>query len=398
MAETKGTILVVDDEEAIRNVLARKLETEGYTCETACDGQDALWKAFMQDFDLVLSDIKMPGMSGLEVLSQITTDHPDTGVIMITAMSDIQTAVKAMRSGAYDYVTKPFNLDDLIVRVERGLERRRLIIENREYQLRLEQKVERQIGLAQQYYQEAIEALAREEMALEKLYALQMGERRDSYTDTSDQISDDNEPSIIREFAKKISQLIGGGVPDSVTEIDDAQIGNPDILANESLEKTMPSEKQDIVNLLEDESIHTTVSQAETINTDSDIPIINRGLDEEDVSDLYTGTVEIVTMPSVSLSTVMQMNEHLKDDPRIQIVNMGGSVDKGLIVKLNLESPTPILQIVSDLPEVENATDSLEEIIGIESGRNDQDPTIKKIVVELIKKSTAESANQTQDQ
>lgn len=135
----------------------------------AADGKEALKKAFMQDFALVLLDIKMPGMSGMEVLSRMATDYPDTSVVMITAVGDSQTAVESMKLGAYDYVTKPFDMDSLVMSVERALERRNLVLENREYQLRLEQKVEQQTGQVRQYCREAIEALAREEMALRKL-------------------------------------------------------------------------------------------------------------------------------------------------------------------------------------------------------------------------------------
>jgi DNA-binding response OmpR family regulator len=124
----------------------------------AAEGNDALWKAFMQDFDLVIMDIKMPGMSGLEVLPKIITDHPDTCVIMLTAVSDVKTAVEAMKVGAFDYLTKPFNLDDLILRVERALERRRLVLENREYQRRLETKVQQQAGQLRQYHSDSKEA------------------------------------------------------------------------------------------------------------------------------------------------------------------------------------------------------------------------------------------------
>jgi len=169
MEEAKATILLVDDEESIRSGVTRKLQAEGYNCVTAANGKKALKKAAMQDFALVLLDIRMPGASGMEVLPQLIADHPDTGVIMITAVGDTQTAVEAMKLGAYDYVTKPFDVDDLVMRVERALERRNLVLENRGYQLSLEQKVEQQVGQIRQYYSEAIQALAREEMALEKL-------------------------------------------------------------------------------------------------------------------------------------------------------------------------------------------------------------------------------------
>jgi len=184
MDEVKGMILIVDDEEPIRNAVSRKLQAEGYNCVTAADGKEALWKASMQDFALVLLDIKMPGMSGMEVLSRVIIDHPDTSVVMITAVGNSQTAVEAMKLGAYDYVTKPFNLDDLVMRVERALERRGLVLENREYQLRLEQRVEQQTGQVRQYCREAIEALAREEVALEKLSGAPGTEKRADFEGT----------------------------------------------------------------------------------------------------------------------------------------------------------------------------------------------------------------------
>jgi putative ABC transport system ATP-binding protein len=141
MAESKGTILIVDDEESIRNLLSTKLKADGYDCEVAADGNEALWKAFMKDFDIVLLDIKMPGLSGMEVLSRIVIDHPDTSVVMVSAVLDTKIAVEAMRLGAYDYVTKPFNLDDLGARIKKALEKRRLILENKEYQRRLNHKL-----------------------------------------------------------------------------------------------------------------------------------------------------------------------------------------------------------------------------------------------------------------
>jgi two-component system NtrC family sensor kinase len=131
MDRPRAAILVVDDEVSIRDVLSRKLQAEGYACVTAADGKEAMDAAAKRHFDMVLTDIKMPVMTGMEVLSQVVADYPDTCVVMVTAMSDRQTAVEAMNMGAYDYVTKPFNLDDVATRVEKALERRRLILENK---------------------------------------------------------------------------------------------------------------------------------------------------------------------------------------------------------------------------------------------------------------------------
>ncbi len=193
MENDKGTILIVDDEESLRGVVYRKLQSQGYNCVVAVDGKDAIWKAFLQDFDIVLMDIKMPGLSGMEVLPRIMIDHPDTCVVMLTAVSDTQTAVDAMKLGAYDYLTKPFNMDDLVMKVEKALERRRLVLENREYQLRLEQKVQWQGGQIQQYRSEAEEALSREQEALTELEA---------------------ERHSRKGFSGKLSHLLGGGTND----------------------------------------------------------------------------------------------------------------------------------------------------------------------------------------
>jgi DNA-binding NtrC family response regulator len=133
MAEQKGTLLIVDDDIAVRSVVSRKMQAEGYECDMAADGTEALQRVAARSYDLVLLDMKMPGPSGIEVLPQIVAEHPDIGVVMVTAVSDTETAVEAMKLGAHDYVTKPFNLDVLAMRVDKALERKRLIDENRDF-------------------------------------------------------------------------------------------------------------------------------------------------------------------------------------------------------------------------------------------------------------------------
>jgi len=124
MEDAKGNILIVDDEEAIREILFHFLNSEGYDCVVAADGREAVETASTQDFDLVLLDIAMQELSGIEVLRQIVADHPDTRVVMITAMADTTTAVEALNLGAYDYLTKPFDLYDLSMRIEEALEKK----------------------------------------------------------------------------------------------------------------------------------------------------------------------------------------------------------------------------------------------------------------------------------
>lgn len=123
MAGERERILVVDDEESVRTLLKRTLTEAGYDVVTAANGQEALDKVSQLQVRVVLSDIKMPGISGIEVLRKLTADHPDICVIMATAVTDTQTAVDVMRLGAYDYISKPFNRVDLVMRVRKAIEK-----------------------------------------------------------------------------------------------------------------------------------------------------------------------------------------------------------------------------------------------------------------------------------
>ena len=134
-------ILVVDDEPAIRDLLAEGLKQQGYHCDVASNGQEALDHLRRQQFSLVLSDIDMPSMDGVRLLQNVKEVHPDIEVVMITGVVDVEVALRAMRMGANDYLTKPFNLEEVRLTVEKALEKRRLVLENREYQRNLESKV-----------------------------------------------------------------------------------------------------------------------------------------------------------------------------------------------------------------------------------------------------------------
>ncbi|MBI1738958.1 MAG: response regulator [Acidobacteria bacterium] len=134
-------ILVVDDEDAIREVVATLLEAKGYECVTATNGQDALAQLHAHPPDLVLSDVVMPEMDGMELLGRIRGKDESVPVVMVTAMHDISIALEAIRRGAYDYILKPFERDQLYHAVHRALEHRRLRRENQRYQQELEQRV-----------------------------------------------------------------------------------------------------------------------------------------------------------------------------------------------------------------------------------------------------------------
>ena len=119
-----ASILVVDDELAIQDSLAWCLRTDGHEVQTAENGKEAMAIMAAQDFDIVISDIIMPGVSGLDLLRKARTLHPRTLVVLITAYATVETAVEAFREGASDYVLKPFKFDDFRCRVQRLLEHR----------------------------------------------------------------------------------------------------------------------------------------------------------------------------------------------------------------------------------------------------------------------------------
>ena len=123
-------ILVVDDEDIVIRSCMRILDGGDYQIEAAHDGHEALRKVEDNGYDVVILDIMMPNLGGLEVLRQVKEAHPDMDVIMITGLSQIETAVQAMKLGAFDYISKPFEPDELKLVVQRALERRRLLQEN----------------------------------------------------------------------------------------------------------------------------------------------------------------------------------------------------------------------------------------------------------------------------
>ncbi|TRZ92005.1 MAG: sigma-54-dependent Fis family transcriptional regulator [Rhodocyclaceae bacterium] len=124
-------ILIVDDEEIVIRSCLRILSDSSYAVDSAQNGPEALRKVDETDYDVIILDIMMPGIDGLEVLQQVKERHPDVDVIMVTGLSQIQTAVKAMKLGAFDYLSKPFDPDELKHVVDRALERRHLLQENR---------------------------------------------------------------------------------------------------------------------------------------------------------------------------------------------------------------------------------------------------------------------------
>jgi DNA-binding NtrC family response regulator len=138
--DPRGRILIVDDEANARTALAELLRDEGYSVETAADGFKALPK--LEEFapDLVLTDLNMPGMDGIELMRKARARDPEIVAVVMTAYGAVDTAVSAMRQGAADYITKPINIDELTLVLERALERRRLRAETGQLRERLAQR------------------------------------------------------------------------------------------------------------------------------------------------------------------------------------------------------------------------------------------------------------------
>jgi putative nucleotidyltransferase with HDIG domain len=135
-------ILVVDDEESIRDIVAQMLTTAGYICTQAGSGMEALALLTSgQEFELLLSDLMMAELDGIGLLERAKERCPDMPVVMVTAVHDISVALDAIRNGAYDYLLKPFEREQLLNAVSRALENRRLKVENRTYQMNLESLV-----------------------------------------------------------------------------------------------------------------------------------------------------------------------------------------------------------------------------------------------------------------
>jgi DNA-binding NtrC family response regulator len=135
-----GRVLVVDDEKPQRDILQMILEAEGYEAATAGNGRQALERVRGQAFDVVLTDLKMPDISGIELLSELMALQPGLCVILMTAHGSIDSAVDAMRKGAFDYLTKPLEKDELLLVLGRALERTALVRENRMLQEQLREK------------------------------------------------------------------------------------------------------------------------------------------------------------------------------------------------------------------------------------------------------------------
>ena len=154
------TCLVVDDEPRLRQVLLHLMRGDGFHCLEASNGVEAVELLERNQVQLLMSDMRMPRMDGTELLRTVRERWPDTAVVMITAVADVEVAVSCLSMGAMDYLTKPFHLEEVRARVRQALEKRSLVLENREYQRSLEQRVAAQAKRIEELFLAGIQALA----------------------------------------------------------------------------------------------------------------------------------------------------------------------------------------------------------------------------------------------
>ncbi len=136
-------ILVVDDEDSVRSALTRYLSARGYSVGEAANGEEALRALQAEPYSLMLLDVRMPGIDGVDLVPEVLDHDPDVAILMLSAISDATTAATCMQRGAFDYLTKPIELNDLSAAIERALKRRDTFIQNREISSWLKEEVQR---------------------------------------------------------------------------------------------------------------------------------------------------------------------------------------------------------------------------------------------------------------
>lgn len=157
----RGQVLIVDDDQLIGNLISRWLVDEGYSCDRAMHAQDAWTLLKRNRYELATLDLRMPGLSGLELLKRIKHEYPDVAVLMLTGEGDTAAAIETLTSGAYGYLQKPVEREELVIQVINALKYRRLVIENRLYTESLAAKVREQTAIILAAHEETVHRLIR---------------------------------------------------------------------------------------------------------------------------------------------------------------------------------------------------------------------------------------------
>ena len=224
--------LIVDDEPRLRQVLMHLMRNEGFRCFEAGNGAEAIEILERQPVTLVMSDLRMPRMDGIELLRQIRARWPDTAAVMITAVADVEVAVSCLAIGAMDYLTKPFHLEEVRARVAQALEKRRLILENRDYQEQLEERVAAQARRLEELFLAGIQSLA-EALEVKDPYTRGHSVRVSQYSSTIARALD-----VDHEMVRQIE--LGGHVHDiGKIGVREAVLNKPGPLTDEEYQHIM---------------------------------------------------------------------------------------------------------------------------------------------------------------
>jgi len=152
-------ILIVDDEESIRFLLRDILSNKGYKCDLASGGNECIEKCKTTEYDLILLDIYMPDLNGLETMQKLKANNIDSSIVVISASRDIDNVKSALKQGTYDFLFKPFVIKEIETTAKRGIERTKLIRENKFYQQQLEKKVVEQTSELMDLYADTLEVM-----------------------------------------------------------------------------------------------------------------------------------------------------------------------------------------------------------------------------------------------
>src|SRR5262245_23495209 len=222
----KATILIIDDDEFVRGLLFDLL-AETYECHPVGSAEDALKDLSRKSFDLVISDIDMGGMSGLELVPHVHSVSPDTVVLMISGHHEIETAIEAMRAGAFDYICKPLDILHVEAAVERALNHSRLLKDKRHYKEQLETLLQQRTAEVDRlaYYDTVTQLPNRSlfEDRLSQAVAVAKSEDQtlgvlfisfDQYKKVNDTLGHDSGDYVLREFAQRLKSCLGE--PDTV--------------------------------------------------------------------------------------------------------------------------------------------------------------------------------------
>lgn len=189
-------VLIVDDDPSIQQLLLRKLAADSYYCVVAGDGERAVEEARRHSFGVIMLDIRLPGISGLEALQYLCTIQPDACVVMVSGNAEQPVAVEAMKMGAYDYIQKPFDLEDMALRVRKATQRHRVLVAKREREKSLEVQIQQQETEIRGLVGQTVNTLVREHILERHVSGKKMTRRRKI------------DPAEVSQLAQAVQSLI----------------------------------------------------------------------------------------------------------------------------------------------------------------------------------------------